>query len=579
MHIPCSTYSTLFISIFSCVFFTLSAQTNVLSKNTHKALNRYITYSNETVHAFEILHSEFNRINRSLNRYAEKKADTIACTPIHIFNNYAYFSTLPREIYRDASNLTQHLPYQDRGKALLYLGKVEQLSQRVRSLQKELYRYIQAQTYKRDRNLEQAYKLLDRVEVAYYDFNTIQEKLTWTLNIMHTRFSLPQIDSNMQNLLAVDRPLLLQSQTLLKLIYSNVDKGIIRQQQTELKKTIEGIRKQEEQLFRSFPKDSTNALSVYNKHEELLTKTAQFVAKSEQLYAKNYPSNSPLPAYYRRYNALIFLYNRHNNGLSHIYNEWIKFNKVPDLYQKECIPLYKPIYPNIPAYDSLKVDTLPDAAALAAQFFKARQDSLNKLDRLKLADSLRLEKRYSMKGYAKNNLIFLIDASISMKTAQKLPLLKASLRKFVQLLRPEDQLTIITYSSRSALILDATSAQDTTIINAALEQIKSLGSSNVENGLAMAYSNMYSHKIENGNNRIILATDGGIKISKKTIRRIKKGKKRSIALSVFYFSDKEYEKPKSVLTKLTEVGGGTYNFITPDNLNEHLVEEAQAIRN
>ena len=53
--------------------------------------------------------------------------------------------------------------------------------------------------------------------------------------------------------------------------------------------------------------------------------------------------------------------------------------------------------------------------------------------------------------YAYNHIIFLIDVSTSMRNADKLPLLQASMLQMIAVLRPEDQVSIITYSTEAVV--------------------------------------------------------------------------------------------------------------------------------
>jgi len=113
----------------------------------------------------------------------------------------------------------------------------------------------------------------------------------------------------------------------------------------------------------------------------------------------------------------------------------------------------------------------------------------------------------------------------------------------------------------------------------AIDGLISEGTSDANQGLKVAYSTINKHLIEAGNNRIILATDGGITVNNATKNLIKKNKRRkNVRLSVFYFSKKEYSHQRKLLQELTDAGSGKYSYIQPQNAKKILVIEAQEVR-
>jgi Ca-activated chloride channel family protein len=186
----------------------------------------------------------------------------------------------------------------------------------------------------------------------------------------------------------------------------------------------------------------------------------------------------------------------------------------------------------------------------------------------------------SMEGYATNNLVFLLDISSSMNTPEKLPLLKDAMKYLLDLMREEDKITLITYSTKAELLLPPTSALLKDSILNAINQLQTEGVSNANVGINLAYTIAQKAYIPNGNNRIILATDGGFKVEKKIKKKIKKGSKQreKTYLSVFYFSAKEFNHNKVFLEEIARWGKGKYSYIEPENVEETLLREAQAVR-
>ncbi|MEO0830177.1 MAG: VWA domain-containing protein, partial [Pseudomonadota bacterium] len=108
------------------------------------------------------------------------------------------------------------------------------------------------------------------------------------------------------------------------------------------------------------------------------------------------------------------------------------------------------------------------------------------------------------------NLVFLIDTSGSMSDANKLPLLQQSLRLMLTELRPEDEVSIVTYAGSAGQVLEPTS--DPAKITAALSQLQSGGSTAGQAGLQQAYAVAEAMAAEGEVTRVILATDGDFNV-------------------------------------------------------------------
>ena len=110
------------------------------------------------------------------------------------------------------------------------------------------------------------------------------------------------------------------------------------------------------------------------------------------------------------------------------------------------------------------------------------------------------------------NLVFLIDTSGSMESADKLPLLRQSFRLMLDNLRPEDEVAIVTYAGSTSIALEPTAASDRTAILKALNDLRAGGSTNGQGGIEAAYA-MAQAMTEDGDvSRVILATDGDFNV-------------------------------------------------------------------
>lgn len=179
----------------------------------------------------------------------------------------------------------------------------------------------------------------------------------------------------------------------------------------------------------------------------------------------------------------------------------------------------------------------------------------------------------SFKGFPHNNLVFLLDVSGSMRKEDKLPLLKKSINYLVSLMRQEDEISIVVYSGKAQLFLNPSSAIETEKIKNIIATLKSEGKTNVNDGIKLAYKTAKDNFKENGNNRIILATDGELKINNKSKNLVQKYAEQNIQLSVFIFGSKT---TSSNLQSLSKVGEGNFNHITSKNSNEQMIREAKS---
>ncbi len=110
------------------------------------------------------------------------------------------------------------------------------------------------------------------------------------------------------------------------------------------------------------------------------------------------------------------------------------------------------------------------------------------------------------------NLVFLIDTSGSMQDANKLPLLKQSFRLMLAELRPEDEVSIVTYAGSAGRVLDPTPAAERSTILAALDRLEAGGSTAGQAGLQQAYATAEGMAADGEVTRVILATDGDFNV-------------------------------------------------------------------
>jgi len=189
-------------------------------------------------------------------------------------------------------------------------------------------------------------------------------------------------------------------------------------------------------------------------------------------------------------------------------------------------------------------------------------------------------KGYDLTHKPKSNMVFLIDTSGSMNSPDKLPLVISSFKLMLDSLNPDDTIGIVTYAGSSGVALEPTKVSNKSKILAALNNLSSGGSTAGAAGIEAAYNLAHDNFVKEGNNRVILATDGdfnvGISDPEALKNFIAKKRNEGVFLSVLGFGRGNYQD--TTMQALAQNGNGNAAYI--DSLSEArkvLVQEAGSI--
>jgi Ca-activated chloride channel homolog len=167
-----------------------------------------------------------------------------------------------------------------------------------------------------------------------------------------------------------------------------------------------------------------------------------------------------------------------------------------------------------------------------------------------------------------SNFTFLIDVSGSMMDQNKLPLVKSSLNLLVDQLREQDRISIVVYAGAAGLVLAPTAGFEKTKIREAINDLEAGGSTAGGEGIRLAYKTARKNFIKEGNNRVILCTDGDFNVGPSSDddleRMIEKERESGVYLTVLGYGMGNYKDNK--MQKLADKGNGNHAYI--DGISE-----------
>jgi Ca-activated chloride channel family protein len=166
------------------------------------------------------------------------------------------------------------------------------------------------------------------------------------------------------------------------------------------------------------------------------------------------------------------------------------------------------------------------------------------------------------------NLVFLVDVSGSMSSADKLPLLKNALKMLTRQLDADDRIAMVVYAGATGVVLESTPGDRHAKIVAALDRLAAGGRTNGAAGIELAYAQAQQGFIEGGINRVILATDGDFNVGTVDFEQLKdlaeRKRETGIAITTLGFGTGNYND--RLMEQLADAGNGNYAYI--DTLSE-----------
>jgi len=166
------------------------------------------------------------------------------------------------------------------------------------------------------------------------------------------------------------------------------------------------------------------------------------------------------------------------------------------------------------------------------------------------------------------HITFLVDVSGSMGGENKLELLKLGLKSVTLQLRPDDTLSLVTYSDDARIVLENEPGDHKVDIVDEINALEASGSTNGAAGLQMAYELAEEHFREGGTNRILLATDGDFNVGLSTTGALQDfvEEKRQLGVFMSVLGYGMSPSGSNIAEAIAQAGDGAYFHI--DSLAE-----------
>lgn len=577
----------------------LVAQQIPIPNNSVQTIRQFGLYINVATAELEQVQQALEEINKQTNAWAEGKLPSINI-PASINSKGLGADAL----YGQCTNMSMGIEAHLRGEAVQQLGKFKSVSDELKHLRDDLLTHIRTGAYISTRadSAKYIFKKLKRAEVLYYDAKVLQDKSRWGVEKIIQAYSPQQLPSSIVLMYNDLKAMEEVCQDIFQCLCSEGRSVDLPNQRKRLEGLIAKAGQPSQRLQTANPDLVLHADAVIRQAKQILKQVQDYASPTFKQTSHLEFSKD----YYFHNEKVLPPFNFAKTGFVDEFNAFVQkadihvalLNYEPPIYQRKIPDFLKEKEEKMPSIDEIlklaeekrkaketaeaaKKTVTPPSNAAPTKVTTTTATATTPTPKPTPTPAAKPEPakpKPTLDGFATNNLVFLLDASASMGQEGRLPLLKESMKYLLQLMRPEDRISIVTFSSSSAVILPPTSGLYKDTILSALAKVQPGGISKADVGLKRAYDVAKGAFITGGNNRIIVATDGFFELDRATKKLIKNGAGDGTKLSVFYFGKKELEDAKKMLTNMAEDGGGRYCFVKPENAMQTVLDEAQQVR-
>lgn len=520
-----------------------------------ETLNHYTDFINETIHALWVYKANFDKFNYSLNAYVENRNVTLTYYDSDILYDTQAYSDLPEDIYTRCLDESVNLPEQLKNNLNGSLHVIWRIMLSIQNLNDSIALYVNNEQHKQDSVFQQPYEYLQRVERLFENYDTEKEQLYRKIAEAARLYQRNDV-SNQYQKTTVQMNQMFASMKIIIAACRDNNANTIQRQLPVLQQTIQALNANKTTNLQGLrPFGSSNGSDPFHVYESIMRDAEAFWQYASDFVNKDYfntPYKEKGREYYYYNEKLLNKYNRYGLGAVRGFNQFIGLSDFP-LLQRVEEPHWFKVY-------------IPE---------EQQPDSTEQQPPETIADQNNQPVELTLQGYADNNMIFLLDVSSSMSQPEKMPVLKEGVSFLLELMRPQDFISLITYSGNASVVLRPTSAQNRDKIRDNINNLHSAGGTNTVRGLRLAFRTAKKHYIETGNNRIIMVTDGGFDLSPRLLRLSQRIAQNGMVLSIIYLNRYENEEAIEFLENMALAGNGNFMQLTSENIKIELLKEAQ----
>jgi Ca-activated chloride channel homolog len=173
------------------------------------------------------------------------------------------------------------------------------------------------------------------------------------------------------------------------------------------------------------------------------------------------------------------------------------------------------------------------------------------------------------------HLVFLVDVSGSMASADKLPLAQEALRILTRNLTEADTVSLVTYAGSTRVVLEPTSAKHQRAILAAIDELSAEGSTAMASGIDLAYARAVQSLQPGHTSRVIVLSDGdanvGLTSHEEMLQLIASRAAAGVTLSTIGFGMGNYND--HLMEQLADRGNGNNFYVDSLDAAERIFAE------
>ncbi|HEY0744141.1 MAG TPA: VWA domain-containing protein [Chryseosolibacter sp.] len=561
-----------------------TSQKTAIPKNVFDALTEYIDFINETWRQTRSLQSTLTSFNSSATTFKTLESYERR-QPMHF--DYSDFK-VPYSYQQKVVAASKAFPAQYSKSLNTQAEVIMNVLKEMNNLGASLDIEVKERRYEKDR-LAKVYQILERQSELFTIWDEKKERLYKDVRSIYDSYTATNPSASWQKsgkvlreLTDLDHDAVFEAKK-----YYGGDSTIKIDAEKIEARAREVIAKEFDNMQGIQKLGRYNGNCPYSPYEDVASTSRQLVEHFQKLSPRHANTSRYNDPYYR----IIYLYNE----IVDDYNKFCELStNVPHLKKIFQPEIFKVAYPDPAKAKKPVTKTPPQTSNEQTPVVKASQTVDQKATSTQTStsthtrDTIYIEKRdtvyirepneelRSMEGYATNNMVLLLDISGSMNQPEKLPLLKESMLRMLEMMRQEDQVSIIGFSGKPKILLKPTSFKEEEKIRKAVSDLTSSGKTDGKAAIRMAYKVANDNYIRGGNNRIILATDGEFAMDDDTRKVIEEFSGQDIFLSVFNFG-KGMGSSKT-LENLATLGKGNYEAISKENVDAKLIREAKAKR-